>query len=104
MTRSAIARSWRECRHVLGSNLIDRLKPAATLLARSDRPLEQANITRARLARKPIPAPRPHPKRPDGSPACPVIFACQSFGRGRTFSMSTDSTWAWGTEIREALG
>ncbi len=47
-----------------GSNLIDRVKPAATLLARSDRPLEQANITRARLAGKPIPAPRPHPRTP----------------------------------------
>jgi hypothetical protein len=88
----------------LGSNLVDRVKPAATLLARSDRPLEQANITRARQAKKPIPLPRPHPKQPDGSPACSVIFACQSFGRGRSFSMSPDSTWAWGHEIERHWG
>ena len=33
-----------------------------------------------------------------------MIFACQTFGRGRTFSMSTDSTWAWGTEFETAWG
>ena len=42
-----------------GTNLIDRLKPAATLLGISDRLLEQADVTRARLAGRPIPAARP---------------------------------------------
>jgi hypothetical protein len=87
-----------------GTNLIYRLKPAATLLGISDRPLEQADITRAKLAGAPIPPERPHPNRPDGSPSLPVIFACQTFGRGRTFSMSTDSTWAWGTEFERSWG
>ena len=57
MTRSRNREILARMPAYLGSNLIDRVKPAATLLARSDRPLEQANITRARLARKPIPAP-----------------------------------------------
>ncbi len=90
-----------------GTNLIDRLKPAATVLGVSDRPLEQANITRAKLAGNPVPAPRPRPIRLAGSPAgpdSPVIFSCQTFGRGRTFSMSTDSTWAWGTEFEREWG
>ena len=50
-----------------GTNLIDRLKPAATLLGRSDRLLEQADVTRARLAGRPIPAERPRAKQADGS-------------------------------------
>jgi hypothetical protein len=90
-----------------GTNLIDRLKPAATVLGISDRPLEQANITRAKLAGTPVPFPRPRPIRVPGSPAgpdSPVIFSCQSFGRGRTFAMSTDSTWAWGTEFERSWG
>ncbi len=87
-----------------GTNLIDRLKPAATLLGRSDRILEQADVTRARLAGRPIPAERPRAKQPDGRPVYPLIFACQTFGRGRTFSMSTDSTWAWGTEFERSWG
>ena len=33
-----------------------------------------------------------------------MIFSCQSFGRGRTFAMSTDSTWAWGTEFERSWG
>jgi hypothetical protein len=90
-----------------GSNLIYRLKPAATLLGVSDRPLEQADITRAKLAGRPIPPERPRPKRTARSGpgfVLPVIFACEPFGRGRTFSMSTDSTWAWGTEFEREWG
>ena len=33
-----------------------------------------------------------------------MIFACQTFGRGRTFAMAPDSTWAWGTEWETAWG
>ncbi|MFI5454521.1 MAG: hypothetical protein ACHRXM_03635 [Isosphaerales bacterium] len=90
-----------------GTNLVDRLKPAATLLGISDRTLQGADVVRAELAGRPIPPQRPGSLRPDGSPAghaSPVIFACQPFGRGRTFSMSTDSTWAWGTEFERAWG
>jgi len=90
-----------------GSNLIDRLKPAATLLGTADRPLSRADVERMKLAGRPIPPQRPRPNRPGGSPAAPafpVIFACQTFGRGRTFAMSTDSTWAWGTEFERSWG
>src|SRR5205807_9479775 len=61
-----------------GTNLIDRLKPAATVLGVTDRPLTKAK-------------------------AMPV-FACQPFGRGRTFAMSTDSTMAWGTDFESRWG
>jgi len=90
-----------------GSNLIDRLKPAATLLGTSDRPLSRAEVERAKLAGRSMPPQGPRPKRSAGSPAVPafpVIFACQTFGRGRTFAMSTDSTWAWGTEFERSWG
>ena len=80
--------------------MIDRLKPAATLLGSADRLLEGADVTRARLARRPIPPQMPHPN----PPAYPVLFACQTFGRGRTFAMAPDSTWAWGTEWETAWG
>jgi len=90
-----------------GTNLIDRLKPAATLLGTSDRPLDGADVERAKLAGRPIPPQRPRSKRPDGSPAgaaSPVIFACQTFGRGRTFAMATDTTYGWGTEFEKSWG
>jgi len=90
-----------------GTNLVYRLKPAATVLGISDRPLEQANVTRAREAKRPIPPSRPIPKRRDGNPAeanRPVIFACEPYGRGRTFAMATDTTWAWGTEFETRWG
>ena len=62
-----------------GTNLIDRLKPAATALGFSERPLP-------------------------GSAAATIIFSCQSFGRGRTFAMATDTTFAWGTEFERSWG
>ena len=40
-----------------GTNLIDRLKPAATLLGQSDRLLEGADVTRARARRQAAAAP-----------------------------------------------
>ncbi len=32
------------------------------------------------------------------------VFACQAFGKGRTFSMSTDTTVAWGTAVESTWG
>jgi uncharacterized membrane protein len=53
-----------------GTNLAQRLKPAATLLGESAGRLTVAGQT--------------------------PIFACQAYGRGRTFAMLTDTTEAWG--------
>jgi hypothetical protein len=61
-----------------GCNLIERLKPAATPLGFTDRPLPGVGI---------MPA-----------------FACESFGKGRTFAMAPDSTKDWGTYFERDWG
>jgi uncharacterized membrane protein len=61
-----------------GTNLIRRVKPAATLLGQTNTPLSRVGIM--------------------------PIFACESFGRGRTFAMSTDSTAYWGQYFQSRWG
>jgi len=61
-----------------GTNLISRVKPAATLLGQTKTPLSSVGIM--------------------------PIFACQTYGRGRTFAMATDSTAAWGTYFETRWG
>jgi uncharacterized membrane protein len=61
-----------------GTNLIRRLKPAATALGVSDQPLADVGIM--------------------------PVFSCQPYGKGRTFAMSTDTTIAWGTEFERDWG
>ncbi len=61
-----------------GCNLVDRLKPVATILGLSDRPL--LGVGRA------------------------PIFSCQTFGRGRTFAMLTDTTPDWGVDFERIWG
>jgi uncharacterized membrane protein len=53
-----------------GTNLVERLKPAATALGLSDQPLGGVGIM--------------------------PVFSCEPFGKGRTFAMSTDTTRDWG--------
>jgi uncharacterized membrane protein len=53
-----------------GSNLVEGLKPAATPLGFSDRPLPRVGVM--------------------------PVFACETFGKGRTFAMTTDTTDDWG--------
>jgi uncharacterized membrane protein len=53
-----------------GSNLVEGLKPAATTLGISDRPLPRVGVM--------------------------PVFACETFGKGRTFAMTTDTTDDWG--------
>jgi uncharacterized membrane protein len=61
-----------------GSNLVERLKPAATALGLSDRPLSNVGVM--------------------------PVFSCQPFGKGRTFAMSTDTTEDWGYQFERNWG
>ncbi len=61
-----------------GTNLISRVKPAATLLGQTQIPLSRVGIM--------------------------PIFACETYGRGRTFAMATDSTAAWGSYFETRWG
>jgi uncharacterized membrane protein len=61
-----------------GTNFVDREKPGATILGTADR-------------------------RIIGSGKMPV-FACQSFGKGRSFAMTTDTTCDWGREFESQWG
>ncbi|MCM2372764.1 glutamine amidotransferase [Aporhodopirellula aestuarii] len=61
-----------------GTNLISRVKPAATLLGHTRNPLLRVGIM--------------------------PVFACQTYGRGRTFAMSTDTTEAWGQYFESQWG
>jgi uncharacterized membrane protein len=61
-----------------GTNLIDRVKPGATVLGITDRPLPLAGVM--------------------------PIFACQAYGRGRTFAMTTDTTVTWGQDFESQWG
>jgi hypothetical protein len=61
-----------------GTNYMQRLKPAATLLAESVSPIPGADIM--------------------------PIFACQSYGRGRTFAFAPDTTADWGRDFERHWG
>jgi hypothetical protein len=61
-----------------GTNLIRRLKPAATPLGYTDRAMPGVGIM--------------------------PVFACQTVGKGRSFAMATDTTYAWGTYFERDWG
>lgn len=61
-----------------GTNLISRVKPAATLLGQTDGPLLRVGVM--------------------------PVFACETYGRGRTFAMATDSTADWGRYFESNWG
>jgi uncharacterized membrane protein len=62
-----------------GANWVDRVKPGATCLGLTDRPL------------------------PSGVGVMP-LFACQSYGLGRTFAMMPDTTIDWGKDWEHNWG
>jgi uncharacterized membrane protein len=61
-----------------GTNFMQRLKPAATVLGVSATPIPQAGIM--------------------------PIFACQTYGRGRTFAFAPDTTADWGRDFESQWG
>ncbi len=61
-----------------GTNLAQRVKPAAVLLGESAQRLTIAGQS--------------------------PVFACQSYGRGRTFAMLPDSTTSWGRDFERYWG
>jgi uncharacterized membrane protein len=61
-----------------GTNLIERLKPGATALAYSDRPMPGVGVM--------------------------PVFACEPYGKGRTFAMAPDTTVDWGTYFERDWG
>jgi uncharacterized membrane protein len=61
-----------------GTNLTDRLKPAATALGLSDRALPGSKIV--------------------------TVFSAQAYGRGRSFAMATDTTVDWGRDFETIWG
>jgi uncharacterized membrane protein len=61
-----------------GTNLIARLKPAATPLGYTDRPMPRVGVM--------------------------PVFSCEPFGKGRTFAMSTDTTRDWGLRFENEWG
>lgn len=61
-----------------GSNLVERLKPAALALGYSDRPLPRVGVM--------------------------PVFSCETYGEGRTFAMTTDTTEDWGWHFERSWG
>ncbi len=61
-----------------GTNLIERLKPGATALAYTDRVMPGVGVM--------------------------PVFACEPYGKGRTFAMSSDTTVDWGTYFERDWG
>jgi uncharacterized membrane protein len=61
-----------------GSNLVERLKPAAMALGYSDRPLPRVGVM--------------------------PVFSCETYGKGRTFAMTTDTTEDWGRYFERNWG
>lgn len=61
-----------------GTNLVTGLKPAATLLAESASPLPQVGVM--------------------------PIMACETYGRGRTFALTSDTTVDWGRDFESRWG
>jgi uncharacterized membrane protein len=61
-----------------GTNLVERLKPAAMALGYSDRPLPRVGVM--------------------------PVFSCETYGKGRTFAMTSDTTDDWGMYFERNWG
>src|SRR5581483_1765574 len=82
-----------------GTNFTDRLKPAATALG-------FGTVSSGGSAPRPPGMPQ---RRMDGAAASSAdpgipVFSCQSYGKGRTFAFSSDTTIAWGRDFEQLWG
>jgi hypothetical protein len=82
-----------------GTNLTDRLKPAAMLLG-------LGSITARNISRPSNGLPYRKSNRGAAAPGEPTIpvFSCQSYGRGRTLAFSSDTTYGWGSDFEHFWG
>ena len=87
-----------------GTNLTDRLKPAATALgvAALALPYRPVMPQRSQLRQNSVGRPPARPPR-NGLSLMPV-FSCESYGKGRTFALSSDSTVDWGRDFERIWG
>ncbi len=87
-----------------GSNLTDRLKPAATALGVAEVALTarvavmQPEPTAPQCGNQPF-----KPRNNNGLSLMPV-FSSESYGKGRTFALSSDSTVDWGRDFEKLWG
>ncbi len=100
-----------------GSNLTDRLKPAATALGVAEVALPFRPVMPQQIRSKSTPAPQYRTKvvpqqgqtsqtarqLPNGKSLMPVMSA-ESYGKGRTFALSSDSTVDWGRDFEKLWG
>jgi hypothetical protein len=92
-----------------GTNLTDRLKPAATVLGVAPRklsgyPERSRGMQLQRPTRLAIPADELSPAQTAEGESLLPVFSCQSYGKGRTFAFSSDTTYAWGTDFERSWG
>ena len=92
-----------------GTNLTDRLKPAATVLGLGAVTLPALLQARRRMLQqtpRPGAAPGGEFAQPQAAPGQSLIpvFSCQSYGKGRTFAFSSDTTYGWGRDFEKFWG
>jgi hypothetical protein len=92
-----------------GTNLTDRLKPAATVLGVTavrlpDHVQRLRNMQQRQFRRAPAAAGGfPQMQAAQDESLLPV-FSCQSYGKGRTFAFSSDTTVGWGKDFERFWG
>jgi hypothetical protein len=92
-----------------GTNLTDRLKPAAMVLGVA--PIRLPGYLARQRGMQPRQPRRPVSLATGGAPPQPAAgesllpaFSCQSYGKGRTFAFSSDTTYGWGTDFEKFWG
>jgi hypothetical protein len=92
-----------------GTNLAERLKPAAAVLGvapiRLPGYFQRVSGMQAQKPRRRATQPdASSPAEPDSDESLLPIFSCQTYGKGRTFAMLSDTTYGWGTDFERFWG